>query len=179
MPNLSEDEIDDILYFARANEVDELTVTFTSLAEQYKCEKREIFSAAVDAESKNTALHYAGANGHVGAYETLLFSRSTSTFGWHGSSDGLDSASKYQHGCINFGGHVQNGASTVDMRTPVLELRCFRSSFRLALRQWVDLQMRLLQSLLHLTSHCLFTCKRHVDMPTLALSLFSRTICQV
>lgn len=68
MSNLSEDEIDDILYLARTNERDELAELLKALAAQHSCAQSDILSAAIDPESGNTALHYAGANGHVGGY---------------------------------------------------------------------------------------------------------------
>jgi uncharacterized protein len=63
---LTDDEIDDILYISRANELDELTPYLESLAIKYKASSDAIICAAVDPESGNTALHYASANGHLG-----------------------------------------------------------------------------------------------------------------
>lgn len=66
---LNEDEIDELLYLARANEADDLP---TYLAEVQKLPQYEgasaadILCAAVDVQSGNSVLHYAAANGHSG-----------------------------------------------------------------------------------------------------------------
>lgn len=65
MPRLTEDEIDEILYLSRVNEVSELSDYLTSLSTKYNCAKEILFEAAVDPESGNSALHYAAANGHL------------------------------------------------------------------------------------------------------------------
>jgi hypothetical protein len=64
--NLDEDSIDEILYLARANETDELEGFLSELSNQTKLSKAELIDAAVDPHSKNSALHYAAANGHIG-----------------------------------------------------------------------------------------------------------------
>jgi len=63
---MDEDTIDEILYLARVNEVNELSTYLSDVSAQAKRSKAELVAAAVDAYSKNTALHYAAANGHVG-----------------------------------------------------------------------------------------------------------------
>ena len=68
-PQISEDEIDDLLYFARAGETDELTTLLTALSEREKVSPAEILSSAKD-EGKSTCLHMATGNGHLGM---LLF----------------------------------------------------------------------------------------------------------
>jgi uncharacterized protein len=65
MVTLTDDEIDDVLYLARVNEVDELSTFIAELTVQHKCSSTDILVAAVDSENGNTALHYAGANGHT------------------------------------------------------------------------------------------------------------------
>lgn len=65
MPRLTEDEIDEILYLSRINEVSELSDYLISLSTKYDCAKEILFEAAVDPESGNSALHYAAANGHL------------------------------------------------------------------------------------------------------------------
>lgn len=65
MPRLTEDEIDEILYLSRVNEVSELSDYLISLSTKYNCAKEILFEAAVDPESGNSALHYAAANGHL------------------------------------------------------------------------------------------------------------------
>jgi len=66
MTSLTEDEIDDFLYFARANESDELKQFLPSILESKKCSGLDVVQNAVDEENGNTALHYASANGHLG-----------------------------------------------------------------------------------------------------------------
>lgn len=69
---LDEDSIDEILYLARANEAQELDEFLSNLAGQSKRSKLELIAAAVDPYSKNTALHYAAANGHLDVLKVLL-----------------------------------------------------------------------------------------------------------
>jgi hypothetical protein len=64
-PTLSEDEIDDLIYFARVGENDDLNETLAALAEREKVSHAEILVAAKD-EGKSTALHMATGNGHLG-----------------------------------------------------------------------------------------------------------------
>ena len=63
---LDEDSVDDILYMARANETSELETYLSELSAQTGHPKADLVAAAVDQYSKNGALHYAAANGHVG-----------------------------------------------------------------------------------------------------------------
>jgi hypothetical protein len=64
-PQLSEDEIDDLLYAARSGEKDELTTLLSSLSEREKVSPSEILISARD-EGKSTCLHMATGNGHAG-----------------------------------------------------------------------------------------------------------------
>ena len=70
---MEEDEVDEILYMSRANEVEELGPYLDSLASKYEVSKDEIVASAVDVESGNTALHYASANGHAGKPKFLIW----------------------------------------------------------------------------------------------------------
>ena len=63
---MNEDAIDEILYLARANEVADLATYLSDLSAQAGRSKAELVAAAADPYSKNTALHFAAANGHVG-----------------------------------------------------------------------------------------------------------------
>lgn len=65
-PQLSEDEIDDLIYLARTGENDELVQELTALAEREKVTAAEILVAAKDAGNKSTTLHMAAGNGHLG-----------------------------------------------------------------------------------------------------------------
>jgi uncharacterized protein len=66
MPSLTEEEIDDILYCARTNELEELKPYISSLATKYTESNWSILLAAIDPETRNDSLHYASANGHLG-----------------------------------------------------------------------------------------------------------------
>ena len=65
-PKLTEDEIDDLIYFARIGENDDLTETLTALAERENVTVAEILVAAKDESNKSTSLHMATGNGHLG-----------------------------------------------------------------------------------------------------------------
>lgn len=66
MAGLDEDTIDDILYLARTNEASELASYLADLATQTSLSQIELLTGAIDPSSKNSALHYAVANGHNG-----------------------------------------------------------------------------------------------------------------
>ena len=65
-PSLSEDTIDDLLYFSRTADADALQATLNGVSKDLAAPPHDILAAAVDAESGNTALHMAAANGHTG-----------------------------------------------------------------------------------------------------------------
>lgn len=67
MTPLTEDEIEDFLYFARLNELEDLKVQVLQSSRQHNCSDADILKAAADEESGNTALHYSSANGHLGS----------------------------------------------------------------------------------------------------------------
>lgn len=64
-PQLTEEEIDDLVYFARAGEDVDLMESVTALAEREKVVPAVILMAAKD-EGKSTVLHMATGNGHLG-----------------------------------------------------------------------------------------------------------------
>jgi hypothetical protein len=64
-PQLSEDEVDDLIYFARAGEEGDLSQLLLALAEREKVSSAEIFFGARDS-GKSTCLHMAAGNGHSG-----------------------------------------------------------------------------------------------------------------
>jgi hypothetical protein len=66
MAAIGEDAVDEILYLARANEASELATFLSELSTQTSRPSAELVVAAVDPFSKNSALHYAAANGHTG-----------------------------------------------------------------------------------------------------------------
>ncbi|CEJ89785.1 Putative Ankyrin repeat-containing YAR1 [[Torrubiella] hemipterigena] len=63
-PQISEDEIDDLVYFARVGETGDMTELLTSLAEREKVAPAVILMAAKD-NGQSTALHMATGNGHL------------------------------------------------------------------------------------------------------------------
>ena len=67
MTPLTEDEIEDFLYFARVNELDDLKAQVLQSSRQHNCSDADILKAVADEESGNTALHYSSANGHLGS----------------------------------------------------------------------------------------------------------------
>lgn len=72
LPTLTVDEIDDLLYFTRVNEVQELEQTISSLTQRYSCQSHDILQASVDPDSGNTVLHYCSANGFTDLLAKLL-----------------------------------------------------------------------------------------------------------
>jgi len=69
---LTADEIDDVLYLVRVNEQDELKSFISELAQKHSVTEAAILEASIDAESKNTAIHFCAANGLTGLLTTLL-----------------------------------------------------------------------------------------------------------
>ncbi|KAF2718946.1 ankyrin [Polychaeton citri CBS 116435] len=63
IPALTSDEIDDLLYFVRVNEKQDLEQTIAGLSQKYQCSNKDVLEASVDPESGNTTLHYCAANG--------------------------------------------------------------------------------------------------------------------
>jgi len=72
LETLPQDEIDDILYIARANELPELAPYLTSLSQKYGTTPHAILLSSTDSETQNTPLHYAAANGHLDLINSLL-----------------------------------------------------------------------------------------------------------
>ncbi|MCJ1242338.1 Ankyrin-2 [Varicellaria rhodocarpa] len=85
-PVLSEHAIDDILYFARADELNDLTSILSSLASTHKCSIRDILSLALDPGSGSSALHMACANNYLEIVKYLLGALSTSPSSSHPSA---------------------------------------------------------------------------------------------
>lgn len=63
---LPEDSIDDILYYARAGESDDLLEVLGQLKSQLGLSEEAILLAALDENTGNSALHMSAANGHAG-----------------------------------------------------------------------------------------------------------------
>ena len=68
-PQISEDEIDDLIYCARAGELEELTTTLGDLAKRENVATSTLLSLAKD-EGKSTCLHMAAGNGHLGELDS-------------------------------------------------------------------------------------------------------------
>ncbi|OTA31963.1 hypothetical protein BTJ68_08777 [Hortaea werneckii EXF-2000] len=71
-PSLSFEEVDDLLYFTRANEAEELQQTIQELSQKYECQPRDVLEAAADPNTGNTVLHFCSANGLVDLLKSLL-----------------------------------------------------------------------------------------------------------
>lgn len=67
-PKFSEDEIDDLVYFARIGDKDELEILREELCKREGCSTMELLESSRDIESGNGVLHMAAANGHHGYY---------------------------------------------------------------------------------------------------------------
>jgi uncharacterized protein len=70
--SLSEDTIDDLVYLARAGELDELKTEITTLTTTQSCPASTILLSAIDLASGNTLLHYPAANGSLPITTYLL-----------------------------------------------------------------------------------------------------------
>jgi uncharacterized protein len=67
MSPLTEDEIDNILYFSRANELEDLKTQVLESSREHNYSNVEVLKTALDEETGNTAWHYSCANGHIGS----------------------------------------------------------------------------------------------------------------
>ncbi|KAI1435972.1 ankyrin [Xylaria sp. CBS 124048] len=71
-PKLSKDEIDDLVYLARAGEDADLTAMLKELAVRETATPADILIAAREEPSKATCLHMAAANGHAKTVTIIL-----------------------------------------------------------------------------------------------------------
>lgn len=69
-PTVSEDEIDDLIYFARAGEVPDLSDTLATLSAREAVSTADMLIAAKDS-GKSTCLHMATGNGNLGTHRPL------------------------------------------------------------------------------------------------------------
>lgn len=65
---LSDDEVDDILYLARTNESAELQEYLGQLSQQHSCSIAALLESSVDEDNGNTPFHYCAANGYAGTH---------------------------------------------------------------------------------------------------------------
>jgi hypothetical protein len=63
-PNLSEDETDDLIYFARTGDSDELNTLKAAICQRENSSVLELLEVVKDEKSGNGVLHMAAANGH-------------------------------------------------------------------------------------------------------------------
>lgn len=63
---LSEDQVDDLIYFARNGQVEEFQASLRTIAESSDSSPLNGLVVAFDQESGNSPLHMASANGHIG-----------------------------------------------------------------------------------------------------------------
>lgn len=63
---LSEDQVDDLIYFARNGQVEEFQASLITIADFSGSSPLSIIAVAFDQESGNSPLHMASANGHIG-----------------------------------------------------------------------------------------------------------------
>ncbi|TDZ19200.1 Ankyrin repeat-containing protein [Colletotrichum orbiculare MAFF 240422] len=70
-PKLTEDEIDDLIYFSRAGELADLQESLQALSERESVFIGEVITAARD-EGKSTCLHMAAGNGHLDVVKALI-----------------------------------------------------------------------------------------------------------
>ena len=71
-PAFSEDEIDDLLYFARTGDKEEFDTLRQELCQREKVGVVEFLEGVRDEESGNGVLHMAAANGHEGTHDMLM-----------------------------------------------------------------------------------------------------------
>ena len=63
---LTEDHVDDLIYFARNGQVEEFQAALITIAEFAGSSPLNTVAVAFDQESGNSPLHMASANGHIG-----------------------------------------------------------------------------------------------------------------
>lgn len=63
---LSEEQIEDLLYFSRTGQLEGLQNSINTFVEASKLSRFSIISTTVEEESGNSLLHMASANGHIG-----------------------------------------------------------------------------------------------------------------
>jgi uncharacterized protein len=63
-----EDLVDDLLYYARVCDLDELKTALDQLSKKFAAPPHDVLNKAIDSESGNSVLHMAAANGHIGRH---------------------------------------------------------------------------------------------------------------
>ncbi|CAL8583928.1 ankyrin repeat-containing protein [Xanthoria parietina] len=72
LPTISADEIDDLLFLARTNDIHDLKAGIEAIARTHRTSSANVILATVDADSGNGLLHYASANGCLDILQYLL-----------------------------------------------------------------------------------------------------------
>lgn len=72
VPELSIDEIDDLLFYTRTNDETSLQTLTADLAKKFCCPLATVLEACIDPEDGNTAIHYCSANGFDSLLSTFL-----------------------------------------------------------------------------------------------------------
>lgn len=102
---LTADEIDDLLYYTRANEIQDLQQTVAELSKKYQTSPKAVFEASIDPQSNNTVLHFCSANGLVDLLPSILAPDSASKL----SSDFVNHANKEGNTALHwaaYNGHL-------------------------------------------------------------------------
>lgn len=68
LPTISADEIDDLLFLARTNDLHDLKAGIEAIARIHRTSSANVILATIDPDSGNGLLHYASANGCLGTY---------------------------------------------------------------------------------------------------------------
>ncbi|KAL8681379.1 MAG: hypothetical protein Q9186_002522 [Xanthomendoza sp. 1 TL-2023] len=71
-PNISADDIDDLLYLARTNDLEDLRASIEAVAQAQRTSPENIIIATIDPETGNGLLHMASANGCMDVLKHLL-----------------------------------------------------------------------------------------------------------
>ncbi|CAO1605987.1 ankyrin repeat-containing protein [Xanthoria calcicola] len=77
LPTISADEIDDLLFLARTNDLHDLKAGIEAIARIHRTSSANVILATIDPDSGNGLLHYASANGCLDILQHLLPSSST------------------------------------------------------------------------------------------------------
>ncbi|KAL8740218.1 MAG: hypothetical protein Q9190_007058 [Brigantiaea leucoxantha] len=72
--NLDEDDIDDLLYLARTNDVKDLQASIGKLPQSHNVSSEDIITSIIDPVNGNSLLHMASANGCIAVLHFLLLS---------------------------------------------------------------------------------------------------------
>ncbi|KAL9613053.1 MAG: hypothetical protein Q9167_002399 [Letrouitia subvulpina] len=77
-PKLTDDQIDDLLYFARTNSLSDLREAVSSLSKSYNTSPQNILLTTIDPENGNSLLHMSSANGCMDVISYILLPSSAS-----------------------------------------------------------------------------------------------------